>query len=212
MPEFDFRDAAILADRELLFNRNTGPRVGDFVRLADGTLHRFTHDWSPKHGIQITSSLDPAQGSFHLSRVGLASYSGGLDPCIPYARIRDTGEKRKGRFWFFHHDYATAHNGVNVEIECRVYEVIPADAIDWAHQQGQALQRGAAVRDCLWTPDEIKAAVEYNKTADPREPRRLLPGMHPIFRDHNCSRCKSGEKPCVRGNPSQCDWPHARND
>lgn len=35
---------------------------------------------------------------------------------------------------------------------------------------------------------------------------------HPMFRDHNCAYCDSGQKPCVYGNPSQCQFPHARND
>jgi len=33
-----------------------------------------------------------------------------------------------------------------------------------------------------------------------------------IFRNHNCSRCRSGERACVEGEPSRCGWPHARND
>lgn len=36
--------------------------------------------------------------------------------------------------------------------------------------------------------------------------------LHPMFRDHNCYRCKDGEKPCVHGNPHGCEYPHARND
>ena len=64
----------------------------------------------------------------------------------------------------------------------------------------------------VWTPDEITAAVDYNKTVDPRDPRRLLPGMHPKFEYHNCARCRDGERACVRGNPTTCEWPHARND
>ena len=51
---------------------------------------------------------------------------------------------------------------------------------------------------------------------DPREPRdeaylrsRNIPM---IFRNHNCARCHDGERACVRGNPSTCGWPHARND
>ena len=32
------------------------------------------------------------------------------------------------------------------------------------------------------------------------------------FRNHNCSRCRSGERACVNGDPRRCDWPHARND
>ena len=42
---------------------------------------------------------------------------------------------------------------------------------------------------------------------DPREEYR-----HPMFRDHNCWKCREGEKPCVAGNPSRCEYPHARNE
>ena len=44
---------------------------------------------------------------------------------------------------------------------------------------------------------------------DPRDPDPTREG---IFRDHNCARCGSGAKPCVNGNPLQCEYPHARND
>jgi hypothetical protein len=33
-----------------------------------------------------------------------------------------------------------------------------------------------------------------------------------VFQDHNCWRCKSGELPCVKGNPRDCETLHARND
>jgi hypothetical protein len=64
----------------------------------------------------------------------------------------------------------------------------------------------------VWTPDEIRAVVEYNRMVDPRDARRLLPGMDPIFKYHNCSRCRNGERACVKGNANRCSWTHARND
>jgi DNA-binding transcriptional regulator YdaS (Cro superfamily) len=39
------------------------------------------------------------------------------------------------------------------------------------------------------------------------DPRRVG-----IFQTHNCSRCKDGALPCVRGQPRQCEYLHARND
>lgn len=36
--------------------------------------------------------------------------------------------------------------------------------------------------------------------------------LHPMFREHNCWRCKDGERPCVQGGPHRCEYPHARND
>jgi hypothetical protein len=58
---------------------------------------------------------------------------------------------------------------------------------------------GVCYWDCQGTEDDI----------DPRDPD---PKREGFFRDHNCWRCKSGEKPCANGNPNQCDYPHARND
>lgn len=51
-------------------------------------------------------------------------------------------------------------------------------------------------------------------STDPRDPRSDadMIGRHPIFRNHNCYRCKDGEKSCVKGNPRNCDFLHARND
>lgn len=33
-----------------------------------------------------------------------------------------------------------------------------------------------------------------------------------MFRDHRCWKCSDGLRPCVVGNPRQCEYPHARND
>lgn len=58
------------------------------------------------------------------------------------------------------------------------------------------------------TEDERNARLRQ-KRVDPRDPDPTREG---IFRDHNCWKCNSGEKPCVVGNPSRCEYPHARND
>lgn len=54
-----------------------------------------------------------------------------------------------------------------------------------------------------------KAYKAVTTKPDPRDPDYSRSG---IFQDHNCYRCKNGEKPCVVGNPRQCEYPHARND
>jgi hypothetical protein len=33
-----------------------------------------------------------------------------------------------------------------------------------------------------------------------------------MFVLHDCWRCQDGTTPCIRGNPRQCEYPHARND
>lgn len=58
-------------------------------------------------------------------------------------------------------------------------------------------------------PDAEIAVMVERTDHDPREPDPSREGM---FRDHNCWRCKDGAKPCVNGNPRQCEYPHARND
>ena len=117
-PEYDERDKSIQEERETMWNKRRGPRVGDFVKMADGTLKRFTYNWGD--GIQTTAN--GYGGSFHLGK-GYVSYSGGLDPAIPRETIRYAGKKRAGSFWFFHHGHMTAHNGVETTAMCRVYEV-----------------------------------------------------------------------------------------
>lgn len=57
---------------------------------------------------------------------------------------------------------------------------------------------------------QIKSAVCGKYVGfDSRDPD---PSRQGIFRDHNCWKCNSGEKPCVVGSPYRCDYPHTRND
>ena len=50
---------------------------------------------------------------------------------------------------------------------------------------------------------------ERRTIVDPRDPDHSRVGMFVL---HNCARCDDGKKPCVVGNPRQCEYPHARND
>jgi len=110
----DDRDQAILEEKISEMEELIGPRVGDFVIFSDGVAHRFSYDWD--------GSLQTSEGgSFYLGR-GHVSFSGGLNPPIPKTKLVDTGETKIGRVWFFHHNFATAHNGVNAEVEFKVYK------------------------------------------------------------------------------------------
>ena len=61
-----------------------------------------------------------------------------------------------------------------------------------------------------WLNEEfIPTVTAHRKPVDPRDPDPSRPG---IFRDHNCWKCKDGQKPCASGNPHGCEYPHARND
>ena len=119
-PQFDDKDAAIGAARVAAWEQRTGPRVGDFVNMRDSTQRRFTHDWGDC--IQTTASGEFAGDASFYFGDGYMNFSGSLDHAIPKTNLHDTGSKKLGRCWFFHHDFPAAHNGVEIETLCRVYE------------------------------------------------------------------------------------------
>lgn len=122
-PILDDEDEDIKQHRVNAWNQRSGPRVGDFVELPDGTTRRFTHDWGDE--IQTTGTAEFAgDASFYFGH-GYMSFSGSLDPGVPKARLIDTGQIREGPAWFFHHDSACAHNGVSTTVPCRVYRLLP---------------------------------------------------------------------------------------
>lgn len=118
---FDERDKTIRDDRVAKFVARTGPRVGDWVIMPDGTEQRFTHAWPD--GLQTTCAPRFGLGSFYFDRQGFMDYSGALDPVVKFDKIRDTGKIKDGAVWFFHHDQSGAGRGVNAWVPCRVYEV-----------------------------------------------------------------------------------------
>lgn len=118
-PSLDDRDLKILKDRVGARNQRQGPRLGDFVYMVQtDKMLRFTHDW----GGDIQTTLHGLSGSFYLTSSGGASYSGSLDSAIPKNKLKlISGEKPWGPFWFFRGDHARAHNGVTVQVPCRLY-------------------------------------------------------------------------------------------
>lgn len=126
-PAFDDIDAEIARKKLAEWDKRTGPRVGDFVHMPDGTLRRFTHDWGD--GIQTTGKGEFAgDASFHFYG-SCMSFSGSLDSAIPKSALVDTGETQPGRAWFFHHDHAGPHRGVYFTVPCSVYRYQPAAAV-----------------------------------------------------------------------------------
>ena len=117
LPVPDARDQEIAEQRIKKWDECQGPRVGDYCIMPDGTYERFAYDW----GDALQTCIN---GSFYLGD-GYASMSGGLNPSIPKSQIFPTGEIKKGWFWIFHHDYWTAHNGVNLRAGCRVFKYDP---------------------------------------------------------------------------------------
>ena len=113
-PVFDEEDAKILEQRLKAFNERQGPRVGDFIRFVDGVLRRIGEHIEGV-GYQSTDG-----GQFYLGE-GYCAYSGTLHPLVPEHSLMSTGETRSGSAWFFHHNQRFAHNGVDVEVEFRLF-------------------------------------------------------------------------------------------
>jgi len=112
--EPDERDHQNAKERFALWDNDPAPRVGDYVITPGGSYDRIAYIWP---GSLQTSN----GGSFHISKDGHVSMSGGLDPGFPREQFHLTDEKKPGYFWFFHHDDACANGGVGVEAFCRVY-------------------------------------------------------------------------------------------
>ncbi len=114
----DAVDAEIARKKIAAFNKVSGPRVGDFVLMEDGTVERTAHDW----GEQIQTTDGKFGSSFYLSD-GSASFSGGLNRSLQRELLSETTETREGVFWFFHHNEIRASNAVGIKFPCRVYEM-----------------------------------------------------------------------------------------
>ena len=117
-------------DRGIAFNirkaraEYPGPVSGDFVRLPSGRVRRICGIGFNGETFGLTDG-----GSFGINASlragGGASYSGGLDwqDGWTLARLHATGETGKGRFWFFSHGRPAAGGGVDVAIDCRIWEL-----------------------------------------------------------------------------------------
>lgn len=118
-PEADTTDTALVAARVAAMDARPGPRVGDFVRFACGTVRRISYHWKSAMGwdggIQTSDT-----GSFHLGEHGV-SFSGSLYRCVPINSLTETDERRDGAVWIFHHGFARAHSAVHFEVLFRVY-------------------------------------------------------------------------------------------
>ena len=116
----DERDKELARKRLAAWNkrRRSGPRVGDFITMPDGSLQRFSYNW----GDTIQTSEG---GSYHIFENGNVSMSGSRNPGVQKDHVENTGKTRMGDFWFFHHDWPEAHHGVGLDLPCRIYRLKP---------------------------------------------------------------------------------------
>lgn len=117
-------NTAILAERMAAYDTIEGPRVGDFVRFADGALARIAYLWPDD--FQPTCERFGA-ASFYLGghmrdgRGAYVSHSGSLDPGVPRHTLTPTAELLDGSVWIFDQDIAGAHRDVRVTAPFRVF-------------------------------------------------------------------------------------------
>ena len=117
----DERDEAILAQRVAALDAVEGPRVGDFVRFADGVERRISYIWPEAWDDETTSSVQTSDGGSYYLGDGYVSMSGSLYTGVHGRTLTLTDEQREGSVWFFHHNQHVAHNGVDVMIPFRVF-------------------------------------------------------------------------------------------
>ena len=123
MNKLDERDQKIMDERQAAFLARTEPKQGDFIRFKDGTVKRIAHVWTDENGkaTHIQPTMYNGDSSFYMGE-GYMSFSGSLNPSIDAAKFTRTNEIMQGWAWFFHHDFATAHNGIDVLVNCPVWE------------------------------------------------------------------------------------------
>lgn len=130
-PTFDDFDRGILSERQVARRKFRDPQQGDLIRRKDGLYTRMTAVWDTKaqtlgYGDDGFDTLEAIarRGSFFLSRDGGMSFGGSLNPGVPLTHLRDSGRVEQAGCWFFHHDNMTAHNGVNMMVNVRIWELL----------------------------------------------------------------------------------------
>lgn len=118
---FDDCDEQLRTQGLSIWNDILEPRIGDYVEIPCGTLHRIS--LFTKESFQVA---EPRFGASYYWAWWYCSFSGGHKPVL-YRRqlLIDTGSIRDGNVWVFHHDQPGAHRGVSCDIPCRIYRLNP---------------------------------------------------------------------------------------
>lgn len=118
MVTIDAQDQKLALVKAAQIDQVKGPRTGDFVKFADGTILRV--------GCFIGNAFQPfvpGRGSVFLG--SCYTEFGGRPEfySIPVSSVRLTDEVMDGEVWFFHHNEVKAGGRVNTSIPFRVYTV-----------------------------------------------------------------------------------------
>lgn len=115
----DERDTESLTTRQT--KRDAMPAVpaeGDVVEFSDGERYRVSYEWTGDNGQRVQTTKG---GSFYWGDTGSMSYSGSLISPIAGDTMTLTDETADVPAWFFHHQFACAHNGITVTARVRVW-------------------------------------------------------------------------------------------
>lgn len=115
------KNQTLLTQKLEQFNKRSGVRVGDYVRLPtidkrQNEYTRITHVWSE-------TAQTGGGGSYFIGDSGCLEYSGGLDSGLALDALVLSGETKQGAVWFFSGDEVRAHNGVTLLADMRVFTV-----------------------------------------------------------------------------------------
>ena len=112
----NFNEAERIINLKLDFIK---PSSGDFI-LVNNKYYRIAI-WHDENKFQYTEG-----GSFHLSKSGLCSYSGGFDftygSTFNVDDFKLTTKFKKGSFWICGNDEVKAHNGVYFDMDFKVWK------------------------------------------------------------------------------------------
>lgn len=115
----DERNTKIMGERQVALDAVKGPRVGDYVRFANGIERRISYIWD--FGDDSPTNVQTSDGGSFFLGYGYVSFSGSLYNGVPGPTLTITDEKKLGRAWFFDHDLPGAGRGVQVTVGFRMY-------------------------------------------------------------------------------------------
>ena len=141
--------------------------------MPDGRMKRFCYNHGC--GLQTTNAL---QASYHMTERGHVSYSGGLDAMELREFLTDTGETRRGRFWFWHHGLPGGGRGVDGWADCKIYRLERRNLTEeeaWKHPETLSRVKNWGKGDRItrdWVA-ELMTAADRGAMRDEREAARL---------------------------------------
>lgn len=111
-------DFAVLTKRIQKLDQHEGPRIGDFVRMADNSLLRLASQY-PDEPKAMQPSVTPSC-TVYINRSGICEYSGTLGDSLPLDTLQQTPQTQPGHVWFFSTDQPKTR--LYASVSFRVYQ------------------------------------------------------------------------------------------